>query len=138
MKDYMKEATLKDLEIQWNDHFHMRDQTWKVLSNSILLFLGVIALELKGIADLVMIPSYSTVVFLSYYGWKVATHHRLRQGEKFAIIKKEEELLGIYELKRDILERRGVEAIYTAKFIEGMQVVIGLIGTILLLRRIMT
>jgi len=38
-----RDAMLKDLELQWQDHFHMRDQTWKALHNAALLFVGVIA-----------------------------------------------------------------------------------------------
>jgi hypothetical protein len=43
-----------DLQTQWQDHFHMRDQTRKVLQYSILFFLGVIGLEIKGVGSLVL------------------------------------------------------------------------------------
>jgi hypothetical protein len=42
-----KEAIIKDLELQWKDHFHMRDQTWKTLTNSTLFFFGIVGLEIK-------------------------------------------------------------------------------------------
>jgi len=41
---------LKDLELQWHDHFHMRDQTWKTLQYIVLFFWGVVGLDIKTIA----------------------------------------------------------------------------------------
>jgi hypothetical protein len=133
------EAMLKDLELQWRDHFHMRDQTWKTLSNSVLLFLGVIALEIKGIDDFVMVPAYAVVILTALFGWIVATHHRARQHEKFAFIQMYEERLALYPLKKNIIEsgRSGaVGRIFTAVFVRWMHLGIGIVAILLLVRRI--
>jgi hypothetical protein len=61
-----KEAIIKDLELQWKDHLHMRDQTWKTLTNSILFFLGIVGLEIKGVGNFVMIPAYLTLIFIIF------------------------------------------------------------------------
>ena len=64
-----KQLILKDLEIQWNDHFHMRDQTWKTLNYSILTFLGVVGLNVSGkIGFEAVIISYLTVSVVSLLG----------------------------------------------------------------------
>ena len=139
---YLTEACIKDLEIQWKDHFHMRDQTWKTLTNSVLFFIGVVGLELKDVGNFVMIPSYIILMFIALIGWVVAAHHRTRQGQKFAIIKMYEEELGLYELKKKVLEnaeinKRVAGKIFTARFIEIAQMGIGMVGLILLLRRVL-
>ena len=140
-RDHIKDAILKDLELQWNDHFHMRDQTWKTLTNAALLFVGVIGLEIKNLGNLVMIPAYFVLLLTAIFGWTVATHHRVRQKQKFAFIKIYEEKLGIFELKRKILEdadaKGGVaDKIFTAGSIEMMHIGIGIVAFILLIRRI--
>jgi hypothetical protein len=128
-----REIILKDLDLQWQDHFHMRDQTWKTISNSALLFLGVVGLEFKDVGDLVLIPAYVVLIIIAVSGWAVAAHHRVRQGQKFAFIKKYEEKLGLFELKREIIEhadtKKGLAGkIFTARFIEIMHISIGIVA----------
>lgn len=134
------EALLKDLELQWNDHFHMRDQTWKTITNSTLFFIGVVGLEIKDVGNFVMIPAYAGLVVTCLFGWAVATHHRLRQNQKFIFITKYEQLLGIYDIKADVLkekheDKRFFGKVFTARYIEIIQICIGLVALVLLLRR---
>ena len=142
MKDNeMKDAMIKDLEIQWKDHFHMRDQTWKTLSNSVLVFLGIVGLEIKNVGDIVMIPSYLVLIFIASIGWAVAAHHRVRQRQKFSFIQNYEEQLGLFDLKREIIEKADKESglpgkIFTARFIEITQCGIIIIALFLLIKRI--
>ncbi|MFC2103293.1 hypothetical protein ACFLSS_02575 [Bacteroidota bacterium] len=138
----LQDAIIKDLEIQWKDHHHMRDQTWKTLTISVLFFLGIIGLEIRNVGNFVMIPSYTILIFIAFIGWAIAAHHRVRQGQKFSLIKMYEEKLGLYEFKRSILE--GVDAksgiagkIFTARFIEIIQTGMGLVAFTLLLRRML-
>jgi hypothetical protein len=101
----MKDILIKDMEIQWKDHFHMRDQTWKTLQYTIIFFLGAIGLEMKeGIEQYITILAYSAVCITSTLGVIVALHHRNRQKLKFSIIKKYEKELGIFALVEDILK----------------------------------
>lgn len=133
---------LKDLELQWKDHFHMRDQTWKTLTNAALVFLGVVGLEIKNVGNFVMIPAYSVLILISILGWTVASHHRVRQGEKFAFIRKYEQALGLFDEKKAIIEnadkKSGIAGkVFTARFIEFMHAGIGIVAFFLLLRRIL-
>jgi hypothetical protein len=118
----------------------MRDQTWKVITNSMLFFLGVVGLEIKDVSNLVIIPAYIGLVATTFAGWAVASHHRVRQGQKFKMIKKYEQLLGIYNIKIDILEekqedKRFFGKIFTVYYIEVIQICIGVVALLLLLRR---
>src|SRR5438874_5531116 len=81
-----EDALLMDLECQWNDHHHMRDQTWKALTNTMLFFIGVVGLEIKGVQRPVTIVAYAALILVALFGTLVAMHHRVRQGQKFAII----------------------------------------------------
>jgi cytochrome b561 len=138
----MREAMLRDLDIQWRDHFHMRDQTWRTVTNSVLLFLGVIGLEFKGIGNLVMIPAYLVVIMMALFGWVVAGHHRLRQSQKFTMITMYEKKLELFDLKKDILEQGDAKSgfaskAFTAVFIHAIHISIGVVAFLLLIRRLL-
>ena len=139
--DDSKEAILRDLDIQWRDHFHMRDQTWKMLTNSMLFFLGIVGLKIKGVSMVVMIPAYIVLIIVSFMGWMIAKHHRVRQAQKFAIISKYEDVLGLSDIKRPILKpdtktHTFLGEVFTAKFIEMIELGILLIGILLLVRSV--
>lgn len=142
MKDNeMKDAMLKDLEIQWKDHFHRRDQTWKTLNNSVLVFLGIVGLEIKNVGNIVMIPAYLVLISIALIGWAVAAHHRVRQKQKFSFIRSYEDKLGLSDLKKEVIERADKESglpgkIFTARFIEITQCGIIVIALFLLIKRI--
>jgi hypothetical protein len=139
-----KDAILKDLNIQWTDHHHMRDQTWKTLTNSLLLFLGVVGLELKGVADTVMVPAYILLTVASLSGLAVSCHHRLRQKEKFKYIRKYQDILELTPIKNPIKEefdnlkgcKRLANKANTVLFISIMHGIVAIIAIILLLRRL--
>jgi hypothetical protein len=94
-----------NLKTQWQDHFHMRDQTWKVLQYSILFFLGVVGLEIKGVEPVFLILAYASVIVTSAFGLIIALHHRRREKEKFKIIGLHEKELGIDALIKPVLEK---------------------------------
>ncbi|MCM2285146.1 MAG: hypothetical protein NDI81_10220 [Desulfobacula sp.] len=129
----------QDLQTQWQDHFHMRDQTWKVLQYSILFFLGVVGLEIKGVDVFVLVVGYIGVSCTSLSGLTIALHHRRRQKEKFDIIYVYEKELGLYELIEPILKKskKGVFGrINTTNYIVVMQLAIAAVSIILLVKRI--
>ncbi len=75
------------------------------------------------------------------FGWSTASHHRVRQKEKFAFIKMYEEKLELFDLKKDIINEADTKSgpagkIFTAFFIEVVQICFGLIGLVLLINRI--
>lgn len=135
------EVLLKDLELQWKDHFHMRDQTWKTLTNTSLFFLGTVGLEIKEVGKLVMIVAYASLILATLFGIFVARQHRIRQGQKFAFIEKYEKLLGLYGIKESTITakeyNKGFSKFLVARFIEMMEFCILVVAIFLLIRKAM-
>ena len=134
-----REDISQDLHSQWQDHFHMRDQTWKVLQYSILFFLGVVGLEIKGVDSLVLVVGYVGVVLTALSGAVIALHHRRREKEKFTMIKIYEHELELDILIEPVLEKahRGIFGrVNTSVYIVIMQIAILAVSTILLVKRI--
>ncbi|MFZ5517401.1 MAG: hypothetical protein ACOY90_12220 [Candidatus Zhuqueibacterota bacterium] len=140
MEDRM--SILSDnLKTQWQDHFHMRDQTWKVLQYSILFFLGVVGLEIKQVNIFYLALAYSAVILNSVFGLIIALHHRRRQKEKFEIIKAHEKELGIDTLIKSFLvtaHSTAVGKINTSTYIVVMQASLCMISVCLLIRLFMS
>ena len=129
----------QDLQTQWQDHFHMRDQTWKVLQYSILFFLGIVGLEIKGVDSLVLIAAYVAVVCTALSGLIIAVHHRRRMKEKFEIIKIYERELGLYDLIEPVLKesKKGITGgVNTTNYIVAMQLAVTLVSVVLLIKRL--
>lgn len=82
----------------------MRDQTWKSLNYSILLFVGVVGLQMKVTDKFILCLAFLAVFLTSAFGILIAIHHRRRQHEKFEIIKAYERELGLDQLLAPILE----------------------------------
>jgi hypothetical protein len=133
--DDKKQAISSDLQTQWQDHFHMRDQTWKMLKYSILFFIGVVGLEIKEVDEIILIFSYFAVLLTSLFGVFISHHHRQRQKEKFQIIVKYEKELGLYELIEPILTNANkslVSRFNTSNFIIVMQLSIAIVAAMML------
>ena len=117
----MKEIYLKDMEIQWNDHFHMRDQTWKTLQYTIAIFLGVVGLQFKADIDPnVLQIGKLALLATSVLGFLVALHHRNRQKLKFELIVLYEEKLGLTPHIAPILNKHTsgfINSVNTSTFI---------------------
>ena len=129
-----------DLQTQWQDHFHMRDQTWKVLQYSIYFFLGVVGLEIKQVDTFYLIIAYAALFLTSAFGTIVAFHHRHRQKEKFEIIAVYEHKLGIDKLIEPVLKKANstwTGKINTSTYIVVMQVSLCILSACLLGRLIM-
>lgn len=128
-----EETISSDLQTQWQDHFHMRDQTWKVLQYSILFFLGVVGLEIKGeVHSIVLLVSYIAVLVTSLMGCLVAIHHRHRQEEKFDIIKIYEHELGLDGMIEPVLSQAKKSIVSTCNFIVVMQVALMLVSVFMI------
>ncbi|MBI4765579.1 MAG: hypothetical protein HY787_13405 [Deltaproteobacteria bacterium] len=132
-----KDAISKNLQTQWQDHFHMRDQTWKVLQYSILFFLGVVGLEIKQVNTVYLVIAYGAAILTSLFGFFIAIHHRRRQKEKFEIIAAHEHELEIDILVKPILEKshtKWLGRINTSTFIVIMQASLFILSSCLLVR----
>jgi len=133
--DDKRNAIISNLGTQWQDHFHMRDQTWKVLQYSILFFLGVVGLEIKQVNIVYLVLAYGAVILTSAFGLVIALHHRRRQREKFEIIAAHEQELGISEMIKPILDKAHstcIGNINTSTYIVLMQAVLCIISACLL------
>ena len=138
MDDRMK-AISDYLGTQWQDHFHMRNQTWKVLQYAILFFLGVVGLEIKKVDTILLILSYVALLLTSAFGVVIALHHRRRKKEKFEIIRIYERELGIDQLIKPVLDKAYntfVGKINTSTYIVIMQVLLFIVSLCLLIRLI--
>ncbi len=136
----MKQLISSDLQTQWNDHFHMRDQTWKVVQYSILFFLGAVGLEIKGVDRTVLIAAYAAVVVTSTFGVFIAMHHRQRQKEKFQIIEIYERELELDTLIKPVLDAANktfVGRVNTSAYIVVMQLAIALVAAMMLVRALL-
>jgi hypothetical protein len=134
-----REDISQDLQTQWQDHFHMRNQTWKVLQYSILFFLGVIGLEIKGVDSLVLVIGYVAVILTTLSGVIIALHHRRREKEKFAMIQIYERELELDVLIKPVLEKahKGISGrVNTSNYIVAMQIAVLAVSLILLIKRI--
>jgi len=130
-----------NLQTQWQDHFHMRNQTWKVLQYSILFFLGIVGLELKQIDTFYLMIAYAALFLTSAFGAIIAFHHRRRQNEKFEIIAVHERTLGIDKLIEPVLKKAHstwTGKINTSTYIVVMQVSLCILSACLLGRLIMS
>ena len=139
--DDRNSAILSNLQTQWEDHFHMRDQTWKVLQYSILFFLGVIGLEIKRVDAIYLVLAYMAVFVTSAFGFIIALHHRRRQKEKFAIIAAYEHELGIDTIIKPIIEKAHstwTGKINTSSYIVVMQASLCVISACLLIKSLMS
>ena len=135
--DERKNAISSNLQTQWQDHFHMRDQTWKVLQYSILFFIGVVGLEIKKVDTVYLILAYAAVFLTSAFGVVIALHHRRRQEEKFEIIAAHERELGIDTVIKPVLEKAHATwtgRINTSTYIVVMQTSLCVVSACLLVR----
>lgn len=135
-----REIISNNLQTQWQDHFHMRDQTWKVLQYSILFFLGVVGLEIELDDKTFLIPAYLAVLLTSAFGVIIALHHRRRQKEKFEIISIYEQQLGLQDLIAPVLKKSDSSIsgrVNTSSYIVAMQVGIAIVSFFMLLRIIL-
>jgi disulfide bond formation protein DsbB len=119
-----KQAISSNLQTQWQDHFHMRDQTWKVLQSSVLFFVGVVGLQIEQVDSVILGLAYVALCLTSGLGVVIALHHRRRQKEKFEIIAAHERALGLDKLAGPVLEKareRWMGRINTSTYIVAMQ-----------------
>lgn len=126
-----------NLKTQWQDHFHVRDQSWKVLQYSIFFFLGVVGLEIKQMNTAYLVLAYGAAILTSALGLVIAVHHRHRQKEKFQIIAAYEKELGLDILMKPIFEKTHtswVGKINTSTYIVVMQALLCIISACLLVR----
>lgn len=142
--DSKKQAISNNLQTQWQDHFHVRDQSWKVLQCSIFFFLGVVGLEIKEMDTFILGLAYLSVLATSVFGVRIAFHHRQCQEKKFRIIEIYEKELGLSELIKSALvdanktsaKKTDADRFHTSTYIIIMQGAIVFVVALMLLDKI--
>lgn len=90
-----EETLLKLLDIQWQDHFQTRSQTWKTLEISALLAVALVGLDWRLDNPLVTIVAASLLLLVGLFGTQITLRHRKVEETKFQIIASIEAQLGI-------------------------------------------
>lgn len=107
-------AVMKCLEVEWHDHLHMRDQTWKSLNYSMVFFGGLVAAWQK-LDPIVVVVVAAAVTLITFLGFRLAMHHRECQTLKLRAIKNLEGHLDLLDLLAPVLkEGRAMASKYIA------------------------
>lgn len=90
---------LKELELEWNDHFEIRRQTWRTVSASgalVIALIGVnLTIEHTTAGSLMLILGCIGLFFVCIFGIIISIHHRGCEKDKFAIIRAIEKRLPV-------------------------------------------
>lgn len=136
------EAKTKDLQIQWQDHFQTRKQTWQALQVSATLTIALIAVDWRIDNAWVTIISSLLIALVATFGMQITIRHRnFVEAKKFSIIVELEKELG---LNYDHPKPEEIKLYYvffltksnTSLFILRMQFVIFIIALIFLVFRL--
>jgi hypothetical protein len=82
-----KDALLKLLEAEWQDHFQTRGQTWKALEIAALLTVAIVGIQWQAPLALVKIVSSVLLIGVSLFGMQITFRHRNSvEKTKFTVI----------------------------------------------------
>jgi hypothetical protein len=96
-------ALLKLLDIQWQDHFQTRSQTWKALEITALIAVALVGLDWKIDNWLVTVVGACLLAIVALFGMQITIRHRNRvEVMKFNIIKSVGEELGLVDSKLEL------------------------------------
>jgi ABC-type siderophore export system fused ATPase/permease subunit len=90
---------MKNLEIQWQDHFQTRAQTWKALEITGLLAVALVGLDWQIGNRAVTIAATILLFLIAQFGIFITLKHREVERTKFKKIAELEEKLGIADEK---------------------------------------
>ncbi len=91
-----EETLRQQLQLQWQDHFQTREQTWKALQMVSVILLAAIGADFKLHDRPALLLLGSIVAIATFFGMAVTIHHRKVQVQKFKLIFKLEERLGLH------------------------------------------
>lgn len=134
------EALLKIYEIQWEDHFQARKQTWQALQIAGILCVALVGIQWKSGNPLIICITSAMLIAVSYFGMQITIRHRNSvEITKFSILSEIEKKIGFksYDLNiptpikwQDIFKLKKSN---TSLFLLRMQSVIFLLGWLLLI-----
>lgn len=89
------EETLRSLlEVQWQDHFQTRAQTWKGLEITAILTVALVGLDWRVDSPVVTVVTAALVLLVAQFGVLITLQHRKVEVRSFEIIVSIEEQLG--------------------------------------------
>lgn len=91
-------ALLKMLEVQWQDHFQTRTQTWKGLEIAAIVAVAVVGVDWRLDNPRVTVVAAGLLAVVALCGIGITLKHREVERLKFSIINKVEERLGLAPL----------------------------------------
>ena len=143
-----QESVRKLLEIEWQDHFHMRDQTWKTLQINAALVIGLVGIDMKFTFVWVTTIIGLLIVLSSLSGYMITLHHMTGQRFKFENIIRFEKWLGLIapDLLKDVtppepfkwLQIFHLRFMNTSIFIMRMHIAIAIFAIVYVVARIQT
>lgn len=102
-----QEAMIKSLEIQWQDHSNIRNQTWQALNYSILLFAALVALDFSKQGKLLMETASIAVALFTLLGSVIAYQHIKCQENKLLAIQNLEKALELTGVLKPVIGKKG-------------------------------
>ena len=103
----LDDAVIGALNQAWQDHHHMRDQTWRVVQMEAMLCAGLVAVEFTYGNVATTVLGAILVALIGYCGFCITWHHRKREKEKFQTIAKCQEQLRLSPGVIEIPEEEG-------------------------------
>jgi len=91
-----EKALLKMLDVQWQDHFQTRNQTWKALEVMAIVAVALVGLDWQVSDYRVTIGTAFLLALVAVFGMLITFHHRNNvEITKFKVIRSTEEQLNI-------------------------------------------
>ena len=89
----------KMLDIQWQDHFQTRTQTWKALEITALIAIALVGLDWRVSSPIVTVGVAILLFVIAQFGIQITLKHRQVERTKFLIIAGLEKELGLDRLE---------------------------------------
>jgi hypothetical protein len=89
------ESIRQAMGIAWQEHQHVRDQTWKSVQMVALVAVGLVTVDVRLASPTATTIAGTLVILLGYWGASITLHHRDYQITKFKEIIRCEDLLGL-------------------------------------------
>ena len=99
-----EESLQKMLEIQWQDHFQTRTQTWKALEITALIAIALVGLDLRFSSPILTVGVAILLLVIAQFGIQITLKHRQVERTKFLIIASLEKELGLGKLEKQFAE----------------------------------
>src|SRR5574338_546418 len=90
-----EETLRKMLEIQWQDHFQTRAQTWKALELTGLLAIALVAFDWLVDKPVATVGGATLLFLIAQFGILITLRHRVVEINKFRKISELEKELGL-------------------------------------------